>query len=432
MGTPKHQTMRSLHLAFIGILSTVLPCVSSQGYLVGDPEAVCWKTTNGVTKAGLCTGKTNIEFVKVPPRPWYSDQEYMVEYKLTVDKCDFATGISLEPSKGWDVPHANVHSCLAHMGACTPFVGNTPGLATHTPALKGNLKAVVRRTECVWEGIYTSPVKLVTHNYMMIAHGRFFTSDGTKHDVAQGLSLSVNDPVVESAIDTGALIALASAAALAWFILTAPPIYKLYTMNTDEASSLLSEWCVESFLDAIELASAITIFSEFKSDPGASDIALWIMVTMMTLNILGADLACVYYLYCLPNPDVVRLEFLRRCHSLATTFLVIPLSAMEVGKYLDDGNLADLICIIFLSVDVGSRIKGSVTLILELKKGSSVSRRPNKAGQGAHNPSESSDVKKPIQNAPEMLEIKVGNTNQAMEMQVEAERQQVSGRGCLC
>jgi hypothetical protein len=37
------------------------------------------------------------------------------------------------------VNHANIHSCIASRGVCSPFVANTPGLATHTKALTSDL-----------------------------------------------------------------------------------------------------------------------------------------------------------------------------------------------------------------------------------------------------------------------------------------------------
>ena len=39
------------------------------------------------------------------------------------------------------VNHANIHSCIASRGVCSPFVSNTPGLATHTKAMDSDLDA---------------------------------------------------------------------------------------------------------------------------------------------------------------------------------------------------------------------------------------------------------------------------------------------------
>jgi len=91
-----------------------------------------------------------------------------------------------------------VHSCIASHGACTPFVSDTPGLATHTSAHKGNFS----------DGSVTfaSTVKLPEDQYTIIAHVRFFTKaeieglPSTQWDVAIG---ALRDVVVKNFTDTG-------------------------------------------------------------------------------------------------------------------------------------------------------------------------------------------------------------------------------------
>jgi hypothetical protein len=89
-----------------------------------------------------------------------------------------------------DVPHANIHSCIASRGACTPFVANTPGLATHTAAQTANFSQTGLVT-------FDSKVKLPKEQYTIIAHIRFLTEPmtagvpSTKWDVAIGTSRDV-------------------------------------------------------------------------------------------------------------------------------------------------------------------------------------------------------------------------------------------------
>lgn len=91
-----------------------------------------------------------------------------------------------------DIAHANIHSCIASRGACTPFVANTTGLSTHTAALKGNFNE---------NGLITfdSSVKLPKEQYTIIAHVRFRTrSASAGHskpdtwDVAIGASRDIS------------------------------------------------------------------------------------------------------------------------------------------------------------------------------------------------------------------------------------------------
>ena len=74
-----------------------------------------------------------------------------------------------------DIPHANIHSCIASRGACTPFVANTPGLATHTAAQTANFSQTGLVT-------FDTKVKLPKGQYKIIAHIRFFhRGDYSRH-----------------------------------------------------------------------------------------------------------------------------------------------------------------------------------------------------------------------------------------------------------
>jgi hypothetical protein len=89
-----------------------------------------------------------------------------------------------------DIPHANIHSCIASRGACTPFVANTPGLATHTAAQTANFSQTGLVT-------FDTKVKLPKGQYKIIAHIRFFTEaitagiPSTKWDVAIGTAREI-------------------------------------------------------------------------------------------------------------------------------------------------------------------------------------------------------------------------------------------------
>jgi len=94
------------------------------------------------------------------------------------------------------IPHVNIHSCVSSIGACTPFISNTPGLATHTSAHKRNITET--HTPGRWCMDETIDVTLDKGSYMMIAHVRFFTAAG-KYDVAFGLPTQVVDEKDDSA-----------------------------------------------------------------------------------------------------------------------------------------------------------------------------------------------------------------------------------------
>ena len=156
---------------------------TTSAYELGEDVPICWETntvTEVRTQLDACPDGLFIEFIKELPEIVYEGKTYESSFKLTVD-----------PTKGYvvekqansadvlvDIPHANIHSCLAKIGFCTPFVGNTPGLSTHTTALNGDFASGGVTT-------FTNEVSLTADGYTIIAHGRVFVAGGaTKYDLA--------------------------------------------------------------------------------------------------------------------------------------------------------------------------------------------------------------------------------------------------------
>jgi hypothetical protein len=112
------------------------------------------------------------------PCAFILDREYQIDFKMHVP----TTTVSQVA-----VPHANLHSCLRNNIFCTPFVANTPMLATHALALSGQLDADGDAT-------FVNANQLVADQYTIIAHGRWFDSSGTKHDMARARIQNIDDP----------------------------------------------------------------------------------------------------------------------------------------------------------------------------------------------------------------------------------------------
>ena len=135
----------ALFHAWLLIFVTRLALIHAQCYLLGTSSTctVCWRTSNGVrTDPEECAeGKVITSWLVPLPDEIFEGPSYNVKYSIMVDKSAF--GVMSVKSKGfqWDVPHSNIHSCPQTSdcsGACTPFVKNAPGLATHTAAVNGN------------------------------------------------------------------------------------------------------------------------------------------------------------------------------------------------------------------------------------------------------------------------------------------------------
>jgi len=197
---------RPTHTALLALaLLMTCPGVAGQCYLEDSASecAVCWQTTFsapgdsvGVTNMFPCPDEVAETWLELPPH-MTNMQAYPVTFSLKIDTLKVAV-----VKHGHHVPHANIHSCVAEKGACTPFVANTPGLSTHTPAQKGLMDASGR-------ALFSTEVQLAPGNFILIAHARFFVNNSqdaslpnTKFDVAIGATRSVTR--VRKKCDNGA------------------------------------------------------------------------------------------------------------------------------------------------------------------------------------------------------------------------------------
>ena len=126
--SPRVATQRLLHTAAATThICAPPPAITDD---LGQDITLCWATSSGTSAREDCAG-AYMEFTYQWPAKMTSDREYPITFRMHVP-----------PSRGVvdaAVPHANLHSCLRNNIFCTPFVANTPTLATHAPALSGTL-----------------------------------------------------------------------------------------------------------------------------------------------------------------------------------------------------------------------------------------------------------------------------------------------------
>jgi hypothetical protein len=182
---PREKQPERRGLATKGIILALLLSMLSQAdascYLMDANAkcAVCWRTTykdksdkTGITKMGECPEGIALKWTKTLPEDMISMHEYTTTYSLTLSTEKFGH----KKSGNNDIPHANIHSCITSRGACTPFVSNSPGLATHTEALVGDFKSSTSSKGLETGDIeFTSDVRLTEETYTIIAHVRFFS-----------------------------------------------------------------------------------------------------------------------------------------------------------------------------------------------------------------------------------------------------------------
>merc|ERR1711865_527334 len=179
------------------VLSTLVQTSQATGYLTGDTAPVLWQTFTTVDTCNASNTIKSTEMVLTNPNAQgiYLTLErpatvYSLKPAPVIVKFSLANTFNLAITEGHMLPHVNIHSCVSSIGACTPFVANTPGLATHTAAIKRNLTET--HTPGRWSMDETIDITLEKGSYMVIAHVRFFTSQG-KWDVAYGLPTQVED-----------------------------------------------------------------------------------------------------------------------------------------------------------------------------------------------------------------------------------------------
>ena len=140
--------------------------LGASAYKLGEDVSMCWE--NKVELAACPTG-LDVTFDTEPPETMHERREYDTTYTLD------ASHLSSTFSGNVVVDHINIHSCLSNVGFCTPFIANTPGLATHTAAESGTANSDGKFT-------VTSTIKLsaAAYSYSVIAHGRIWVNSTSK------------------------------------------------------------------------------------------------------------------------------------------------------------------------------------------------------------------------------------------------------------
>ena len=138
-------------------------------YHIGDEEnAMCWVTleapvagcpTNQFVDCGASTLKFDATSDALLTSGSLHDIGYTIMFRLQI------AADNLPPDR--IVNHVNLHSCMANIGFCTPFVANSPGLSTHSVAQQVPLDA--NNTVDV-----LATLLLEAGSYTIIAHARWY------------------------------------------------------------------------------------------------------------------------------------------------------------------------------------------------------------------------------------------------------------------
>ena len=116
------------------VLSTLVQTSWANGYLTGETSPVLWQT---FTKVDSCNASNTIkstEMILTNPNDQgiyltydKPDTIYTLQSTPVVVKFSLANTFTIVENGYAMLPHVNIHSCNANIGACTPFIAGTPG-----------------------------------------------------------------------------------------------------------------------------------------------------------------------------------------------------------------------------------------------------------------------------------------------------------------
>ncbi len=216
--------MNILYLVFAFL--SFIASTYADGYDVGGTDSICWKTdliTKQVVQMPACPSDLKIEFTNPLPSEMRVGTTYYTNYRFYVDENSITPQIIKNVQ--YEIPHANVHSCFSRVGFCTPFVTNTPSLATHTEAILSNM------TSSTYTDFKSSVSLSDPNSYTIIAHGRVIMNNTIKYDVANAIRRVVLPAENEIKIDQSFGDVVLGTVGFAEFIVFVLVVLTLYWRN---------------------------------------------------------------------------------------------------------------------------------------------------------------------------------------------------------
>jgi hypothetical protein len=172
-----------IHLIFASFITVG---VTASSYADGGKDIACWKAKIMVPCSTNFPGvDISVDWSKLEGK-LIADSDVTVPSKLILPASINVT-TPLFKAHNLEVDHTNIHACLTKGGFCSPFVAQSPGLVTHTEALKGGKDDDVNFAVKLEEGTWT-----------FITHYRIFVDDNIRVDFAKGRVATVEPLRVET------------------------------------------------------------------------------------------------------------------------------------------------------------------------------------------------------------------------------------------
>eukprot|EP00472_Partenskyella_glossopodia_P006903 CAMPEP_0197515572 /NCGR_PEP_ID=MMETSP1318-20131121/660_1 /TAXON_ID=552666 /ORGANISM="Partenskyella glossopodia, Strain RCC365" /LENGTH=580 /DNA_ID=CAMNT_0043063983 /DNA_START=254 /DNA_END=1996 /DNA_ORIENTATION=- len=136
-----------------------------------------------------CPDTITVNFLNTPDGDLIEGESYDFDFDVRIEPGTYDIIPQYIEDRGkFEISHANVHSCVQSRGSCTPFVANTPGLATHSTAEASNLTTDGYAKFSAFVKLQRTSPSLSQEPYVIIAHIRF-----TVAEVQSGMALRTFD-----------------------------------------------------------------------------------------------------------------------------------------------------------------------------------------------------------------------------------------------
>eukprot|EP00954_Amorphochlora_amoebiformis_P006244 489677-Amorphochlora_amoeboformis.AAC.2 len=260
---------------------------------------LCWVTTSGgFTTMSECPSGVVITWTHAPPDNLLEGDTWSVSYQIYVNQTQLPIVKNVK-----EIPHTNIKSCQASVGACTPFAVD-PALSMETSPQSLNLGPNST------EEVHTA-ISLKAGSHMIIVHARFYVpdSDVVNYTVScNGMCLKTYDVAigtartVEKATDPFAFTFAYTMAGGLGFILLAIAgmiVYAVYVrrISIEEIiASMFSASVVVFYSVVISFASQIT-FTLTVSLVVLPDASLGVLIPVTAVILVTSWIACIYSIY---------------------------------------------------------------------------------------------------------------------------------------
>eukprot|EP00967_Tisochrysis_lutea_P149897 scaffold289058_cov31-Tisochrysis_lutea.AAC.1 len=171
--------------------------LAALAYDQGEDITLCWSRAGGYGPPIREDCRGSLVYYIEPPAAIAEFSAHPIIYELAVPTL-------LMPNRS--VPHLNLHVCNRMVGFCTPFISETPGLVTQSPALTGELKlGSIPDSEANSSYNYlvaraSSELSLSMDDYTIIAHAWWVDIEGNRHDLSRATLLDVYQEITLGAI----------------------------------------------------------------------------------------------------------------------------------------------------------------------------------------------------------------------------------------